>query len=122
MATLDEGGGSTGTFRGVGQKGRRLYNMCNALDPPLMIILYCCMMSEYSYCGTPSCSTPPCRRRELQGGGTDDGVEQYLLSISQECSRQFQALEQDAYPTCFLPDASDLLDLKCHAILVTGGE
>jgi hypothetical protein len=122
MATLDEGGGSTGTFRGAGQKGRRLYSMCDAIDPPLSVILYCCIAGEYDYCGTPSCSTDPCRRRELQGGGTDAGVEQYLPSISQECSSQFQALEQDAYPTCFLPGASDLLDLKCHAILVTGGE
>jgi hypothetical protein len=126
IATLDEGGGRTRTFRGAGQKGRRLeYNMCNAIDPPLNTVIYCCMNGgEHTYCGTPSCETTSCRRRELQGNATD--VKQYLPSISQECSSQFQALQQvyldsDPGALCFVADENNVLDLRCHAILVTGG-
>jgi hypothetical protein len=52
-------------------------------------------------------------------------MEQYLPSISTECSIQFQKLAEDYIgkdetATCFAA-ASDVGDLKCHAILVTGG-
>jgi hypothetical protein len=119
----DLGRGRTGNFRGAGQKGRRLYNMCHTLKPTNMHILYCCMMGAY-----PFCASPKSRRRELQGTGASAALfgKQYLPSISQVCSSQFQALAQvyldsNLGATCFA-DAIDVPYLECRAILVTGGE
>ena len=68
--------------------------------------------------------TPP--EEETPTGILAAEVEQYLPSISRECSNQFKALaeayldsNQDA--ACF-GAASDVVDLNCYAILVTGGD
>lgn len=52
-------------------------------------------------------------------------MEQYLPSISEECSSQFKAqaelyLGMDQEAACFAA-ASDVVDLNCYAIMVTGG-
>jgi hypothetical protein len=124
IETLDEGGRESRNLQGAGQKERRLgYNMCHTFNPTWMHVLYCCMVGSYSFCGSPKR-----RRRELQETGDSTAAlfdERYLPSISQMCSSQFQALAQkyldsNLGATCFA-DATDVLDLKCHAILVTGG-
>jgi hypothetical protein len=124
IETPDEGGRGSRNLRGAGQKERRLgYNMCHTFKPTFMHILYCCIVGDYSFCGSPKR-----RRRELQETGDSTAAlfdERYLPSISQMCSSQFQALAQkyldsNLGATCFA-DATDVLDLKCHAILVTGG-
>ena len=98
-----------------------------------MTIIICCQMGAYPFCGSPMGG----RRRELQEidtppeEGTPTGisaaeVERYLPSISRECSSQFKALaevylESNQEAACF-GAASDVVDLNCYAILVTGGD
>ena len=125
-ATLDEGAARRArALQGVGQKERKLQLDCDILDEdaPLIHIMQCCIQNPL-YCGSPKGD----RRRELQAtisGTTVAQMEQDLPSISKECSIQFQALahgylEDNPDATCFAA-ASDVENLKCHAILVTDG-
>jgi hypothetical protein len=111
-------------MRGV----RRLVQLqCTTTDPDFMTLILCCSLP-----GKPSfCGSPMGNRNVLQDpkGATSSlsaaEVEQYLPFISEECSIQYQALaasylvlNEDA--TCFA-DAGNVIDLKCHAIISTGG-
>jgi hypothetical protein len=140
MLPAPEGGGRALTsLRGVGQgeerelqrRGRR--RVCVTVNPSLLLMRICCYGNRhnYNYCISPS---DPRRRRGLVETETDvfehntitsTEMEQYLPSISAECSSQFQRLAEDYIATdenatCFAA-ASDVHHLKCHAILVTGG-
>ena len=61
-----------------------------------------------------------------EGGISAGQVEQYLPSISAECTRQFKALATDYIDripdaTCFAT-ADEVPLLQCFAIMVTGGD
>jgi hypothetical protein len=134
--TLDEDGRRARDFRGVRQNERRVQSLnCDTTDPkpPMVLTIQCCQIEEYKdkfYCGSPG----GYRRRELQeeGGGNSTGIsvaqmEQYLPSISEECSSQFQALAEDylddsnqSATTCFAA-VEDVGNLKCTAIMGTEG-
>jgi hypothetical protein len=132
---LPEGGRRARTsLRGSGQQeerglGRR--RTCHTTNPTFMTILLCCYNSDaYSFCGSP---TNDKRRGLVETGGffADAGitaaeVEQYLPSISLECSSEFKTLAEgyigtNQNATCFAA-ASNVGHLKCYAIMVTGGD
>jgi hypothetical protein len=120
-ATLNEGGrGARSTLRGARQKERRLSGMCNTIDPnpSLALQLLCCYPgNSYPYCG----SRMGTRRRELETTTPISAAEvaQYLPSISEECSSQFQALA-GVHPTWFAA-VEDVGDRRCHALFLTEG-
>jgi hypothetical protein len=128
---LDEGGGTRTRSRMVLRK-KTLYQLqCHTTNPSYLTIILCCyfLSSASSYCGSLKNNE---RRRRLPGTEDDPltysaaELEQYLPSITEECSSQFQALantylEADEEATCFANNSFDVVDLKCHAILVTGG-
>jgi hypothetical protein len=109
---------------------RRRKRMCHTTNPTFMTVLLCCFnKNSHSFCGSPCAD----RRRELRESEMhdDDGitaaeVEQYLPSIALECSTQFKLLATsyiNTIPaaTCFAA-ATDVVDLKCYALMVTGGD
>jgi hypothetical protein len=150
----DEGGRRARNLRGAGQEERSLFNVnfCYTTRPSMAIVLYCCWNpNAFSYCGggapmtdgrralttttsisfeSPSVATTgTVTSRTLQAAQgsilSAAQMEQYLPSISIECTRQFIAqaelylgMNQDA--ACFAA-ASEVPDLKCYAIVVTGG-
>jgi hypothetical protein len=123
---------------GAGQEERRLgrNKPCHTTEPSYTMIQFCCQNPDsYSYCGSPT-NTDRRRRLVIDGVATsetkDDGgisagqVEQYLPSISLECTRRFKALAESYIGTnnnaaCFAA-ATDVPLLKCYAILATGGD
>jgi hypothetical protein len=133
---------ASSSLRGVGQeerglrRRRRRKRMCHTTNPSFMTVLLCCYnKNSFSFCGSPTGD----RRRELvetdgvvtseikdDGGISAGQVEQYLPSISLECTRQFKALATDYIDTnpaatCFAA-GTDVPLLQCYAIMVTGGD
>jgi hypothetical protein len=131
ISMLPNQGGAGGQEERELKGGRN--RMCETVNPTNVHILLCCYnKNAYSYCGSPNGGN---RRRGLQetsetkedGGGISAGrVEQYLPSISLECTGRFKALAEgyiatNSDATCFAA-ATDVPLLKCYAIMVTGGD
>jgi hypothetical protein len=116
----------TSTFNQTGGPGRRLRerrlsNMCYTTGYiSFMLYIWCCYQpNKPSWCGSPTNTN----RRELQDDDRPSpaDVEADLLLITAECTTQYQALAKEAqYTGCFAVAGSED-DLKCTAMVVTGG-
>jgi hypothetical protein len=115
---------------GLVERRLALELQCTTTSPSLMTMIICCWLpSKPSFCGSPTNTRD---RRKLQNDetvpaspcATSADVQAYLPLITAECTARYVAFaKQDEYTGCFAAadaDAED--DLKCTAIVVTGGE
>lgn len=123
---------AAGNVRGAAARGkeRRLSYNCDAPGYKSCIdVIVCCRIGAYPFCGSPmddDCD----RRRDLEGSNTISTAEfeLYLPFIRDECTSRYKVLAQgylaannvDA-AACIATADSQVEDLSCSAILVTGG-